>query len=260
MTPKDQSFSVVTWNVLAQSYVRPSRYPTSPPEALEEAHRTRLVRQRVSQLQADVYCLQELEQPVFDALRDDLDDSHVGFFTRRSGHADGTAVFAHKRFGWLRQEVVRFKATRPDDDTRALLVWLSVGRGYHVKIASAHLTWQPDSTPTAEHLGLLQMKELLALRQPPEAWILAGDLNATTQSNVLLAAYEAGMEESCRAQRPWDTTNVNGRCRKIDYLLTEGLNASPSPLPKLTSATPMPSLTEPSDHLPLRVTFEFKGR
>jgi hypothetical protein len=69
------------------------------------------------------------------------------------------------------------------------------------------------------------------------------------------------MAESCRSQRPWDTCNINGRCRKIDYLLySEGrLEPKPGTLPQLTRTTPLPSLTEPSDHLPLAVEFRLPG-
>ena len=104
------------------------------------------------------------------------------------------------------------------------------------------------------------MRELLAHRDataPDALWLLAGDFNAISQSAVVAAALERGMDESCRTQRPWDTCAINGRPRKIDYLLYSAGRLAPQPgvLPRLTRDTALPSLTEPSDHLPLRVEF-----
>lgn len=107
---------------------------------------------------------------------------------------------------------------------------------------------------------MLQLEELLAcLREQPgtPTWLIAGDLNVISQSPVIRRAEAAGLALGARNQRPWDTVNINGNCRKLDYLLyTRGqLCPSPGPLPKLSRDTPMPSSTEPSDHLPLRADF-----
>ncbi|MBC6461583.1 hypothetical protein [Actinomadura sp. HBU206391] len=52
----------------------------------------------------------------------------------------------------------------------------------------------------------------------------------------------------------WPTT-------QLDYLLFSADRLAPHPgtLPKLSPDTAMPSLTEPSDHLPLRVDFVLSG-
>lgn len=85
--------------------------------------------------------------------------------------------------------------------------------------------------------------------------LLAGDLNATSQSPALLAAKERGLALGAAKQRPWDSCNANRRPRKLDYLLYSAgrLDPHPDPLPPLRRDTPMPSLVEPSDHLPLRI-------
>src|SRR5262249_34369258 len=128
-----------------------------------------------------------------------------------------------------------------------------------LRVAVTHLAWAPESTPADEHVGRRQMLEMLARRdaEPDAIWIFAGDFNAISQSAVVEAAYQRGMAESCRAQRPWDTAAINGRTRKIDYLLFSAGRLEPSPgvLPKLTRDSVLPSLDEPSDHLPLRVDF-----
>jgi endonuclease/exonuclease/phosphatase (EEP) superfamily protein YafD len=256
----NQTFSAVTYNVLAQSYVRRDHYPRSPPEALEPARRHALLLARIEQLDADLLCLQELEPSIYDALRARLGATHHAAYAQRRGRPDGSAIFARRsQFGWAGHDVLHYQAHRPDTDDLALVTSLTAG-GEPLHVATTHLTWQPESTPHAEHLGYRQMLELLAFRDASgrrDTWIFAGDFNAISQSAVVTVALERGMDESCRSQRPWDTTAINGRQRKIDYLLfsTGRLTPQPGVLPKLHRDSVLPSLTEPSDHLPLRVDF-----
>jgi endonuclease/exonuclease/phosphatase (EEP) superfamily protein YafD len=121
------------------------------------------------------------------------------------------------------------------------------------------LRWQADSTPKNEHIGHAQLQELLThIEEDAARWLVVGDFNATSDSEVLRGAYARGWEESCRSLRPWDTTNINGRCRKLDYLLyrTGQLIPEPMPLPRLERTTPMPSKEHPSDHLPVSVRYQ----
>lgn len=254
------SFSAVTYNVLAQRYVRVDRYPRSSREALDATARRALLLRRLDDLALDLLCLQEAEVDLVEQLSSRLAATHHVAYAPRANRGEGSAIFARRDvFTWLGHDVLRYAAHRSDDDDLALVAHLSFG-GAALRVACTHLTWQPEETPAAEHLGRRQMLELLAHRASAPAgtiWLLAGDFNAVSQSVVLDAAYQAGMAESCRDQRPWDTTAINGRTRKIDYLLYSAGRLSPRPgvLPKLTRDTVMPSATEPSDHLPLRVDF-----
>jgi endonuclease/exonuclease/phosphatase family metal-dependent hydrolase len=253
-------FSTATYNVLAQCHIRADRYPSSPPEALEADKRRRALLERLDGLPVDLLCLQEVEPDLFDLLRARLDASHQGAFAPRGSGREGSALFARRSvFAWDGHEVLSFAAQRRRDRELALIARLTVaGRPLHVAVT--HLAWQPQDTAPAEHVGRRQIAELLDRRDAAPAdstWIVAGDFNAISQSVVLEEAYRRGLAESCRTQRPWDTTAINRRPRKTDYLLfSEGrLEPDPGILPRLTRATVMPSLTEPSDHLPLRVDF-----
>jgi mRNA deadenylase 3'-5' endonuclease subunit Ccr4 len=254
------TFTAVTYNVLAQSHVHPDRYPLSRPEALDPARRRVLLLDRVAGLDADLLCLQEVEPAVHDDLRVRLDATHHTAYTRPESRPDGLAVFARRAtFTWHGHDVLRYQARRRGSGGAALTVRLGLD-GQPLRVACTHLAWQPHSTPPAEHVGLRQMVELLAHRDSvavDDTWLFAGDFNATSQSAVVAAALGRGMSESCRSQRPWDTSAINGRPRKIDYLLhsTGRLTPHPGVLPKLTPDSALPSLTEPSDHLPLRVDF-----
>jgi mRNA deadenylase 3'-5' endonuclease subunit Ccr4 len=255
-----KTFTAVTYNVLAQSYARPDRYPLSRPEALDPARRHALLLNRITELDADLLCLQELEPEIHQDLSARLGATHHTVYLQRSRRPDGVALFArHSLFGWRGHDELHLQAHRPGDDSLALIAELTFD-AQPLHVVCTHLVWQPDSTPPAEHIGYRQMLELLVHRDataPNATWIFAGDFNATSQSIVLAAALQQGMDESCRDQRPWDTCAINGRPRKIDYLMfsAERLTPRPGALPKLLRDTALPSLTEPSDHLPLRVDF-----
>ncbi len=245
------AFAAVSYNVLAQSFVYPDRYPLSAPEALDPDRRHALVLQRLEGLDADLLCLQEVEPAIYDAARARFEATHHAVYAPRGDRPDGLAILARRaRFEWLGHEILAGPA---------LVAHLSIGDS-PLHVACAHLPWQRDATPPAEHAGYQQMSRLLAHRDataPHDTWVFAGDFNAISQSIVLAAALDAGMEESCRTQRPWDTCAANGRARKLDYLLYSKGRLAPSPgvLPRLTRDTVLPSLAEPSDHLPLRVEF-----
>lgn len=251
------SFTAVTWNILAQAYVFADRYPQCSPEALDAKARRALLVRRARSLEADILCLQEVEADCFQQLESEIfAATHTGFLALKPGRPEGCALFVSKRhFEWLEHWTVNAEK----GDSLAVAARVKHSSGLELAIASAHLNWEADSVPKERHRGLVLLEQLLAgrSRAPNATWLFAGDFNAISQSVVLERAYAAGMAESCRAQRPWDTCNINGRCRKIDYLLfSEGaLVAMPAPLPALKRDTPLPSLTEPSDHLALQVHF-----
>lgn len=255
-----KTFTAVTYNVLAQSYVHADRYPLCPREALDPERRRALLLERVTRLDADLLCLQEVEPAVHDDLCVRLDATHHKGYVPRGPRPEGVAVFARRGlFTWEGNHELRFRANRPGEENVALVARLGFD-GQPLHVACAHLDWQPDSTPPGEHTGRLQMLELTAHREAASddaTWIFAGDFNAISQSSVLEVAYSHGMSESCRSQRPWDTCAINGRPRKIDYLLYSSGRLVPRPgvLPKLTRDSVLPSATEPSDHLPLKVEF-----
>ena len=127
--------------------------------------------------------------------------------------------------------------------------------GHRVGVVSTHLQW---ARPGGSHPGRAQLAALLDALDSEHGWLVCGDFNANSQSEVLQEAYDRGWSLSCRSQRPWDTTNINGRRRKLDYILYRrdgALVPSPGRLPRLERDTPMPSASHPSDHLPVVVDF-----
>ncbi|MFT5686219.1 MAG: mRNA deadenylase 3'-5' endonuclease subunit Ccr4 [Myxococcota bacterium] len=244
--------SVVTYNVLAESYVRPGRYRGVDPVALEPTARRQRVLDRIAGLDADVLCLQEVEPDVFEALTTRL-TSHDGRFAKKLGRPEGSAIFV-RRDALSIESTHTLRYTHGDKCALAFIVHLSDG----LSVASTHLQWAPPRTARDQHIGRLQLIELLAyVDARPDTWLLTGDLNDISEGMVIQAAAERGWKLSCRTQRPWDSSHINGRRRKLDYLLyrSEQLRPEPGTLPTLTGDTPLPTLTEPSDHLPVLVRY-----
>lgn len=252
----DLEFSAATYNVLADAYVRPDRYPLSPPAALASGPRRQLLLARIAALDVDLLCLQEVEAAAHAAIAATLGDAWLGLYAARPRRPDGASLFVRReRLTLQGHETLHYRSPGSDDQL-ALIARLRLGP-HALQIACTHLQWCRDDTPADAHTGRAQLLELIDhLGTGSSETIIAGDLNATSQSPVIQAARDRGLALGAATQRPWDTCNANRRPRKLDYLLhTAGLRPHPHPLPRLQRDTPMPSLTEPSDHLPLRVDF-----
>ena len=256
------TFSVVTWNILADAYIKTGRYDHVPPWALEPPRRRALLLQQIRELDCDLYCLQEVEPGAFSDIEAELSASHDGLYEQKRGKPDGSAIFFRRSALSLeRHTSLHFRATEPGYDHLALVAFLRAKGGQRLALVSTHLRF--SSEPRERHLGAAQMSEILELRRRelPQwpCWLVCGDMNSTSDGPPIALAREAGLDLSCRSQRPWDTVNINGRRRKLDYLLmTPGaLSPAPRPLPALQRDTPMPSGLYPSDHLPLAVDYRW---
>lgn len=246
---------IVSYNVLAQSYVRPDRYVGCSPAHLDRAARLRAVVQRVVGLEAAVLCLQEVEPAVFSALQAALPDAQ-GLYAPKHGRPDGLATFV-RGLEVDHHSVVHFQHADPGFDHIGQLLVLRGPEG-RVRLGNTHLRWQPSDTPPARHQGVLQLAELLdALDGLPAAAaprVVCGDLNANAGSPVLRLARDRGLERTVRGDRPPDTARINGRFRRLDWVLVDpALVGQERPLPRLHGVGPMPGRTEPSDHLPVQV-------
>ena len=251
-------FTAATYNILADAYVRPDRYPLCPPAALDPGPRRALLLRRIAALDVDLLCLQEVEPAAHAAIADRLGDEYLALHAPRRRRPDGASLFLRRAALQLDDHETLHYSAPGSDDQLALIAHLRLGPR-RLLVANTHLQWCRDDTPADAHVGRAQLLELLARDHHDDATrLIAGDLNATSQSCVLQAALDHGMALGAAKQRPWDTCNANRRPRKLDYLLyTRGhLDPRADALPPLRRDTPMPSLVEPSDHLPLRIRFD----
>lgn len=255
------SLRIASYNVLADAYLDPAWFTHVDPAALDPQRRRERLLARIAGLDADVVCLQEVEPACFQRLREGLAaDGYTGVYARKGrGRADGCACF-------LRDESVRLLASEAfhyrdaaaggeDSGHLALVCHVECALG-RVHVANTHLRWAPDDTDPAMHVGWRQVRDLLDRRigPRPERWVICGDLNGTVDSAPIRELLARGWRDACATQ-PQPTCNPHRRAKRIDYLLhTPDLHATPHPLPAIDDRTPLPSIDEPSDHLPVVAT------
>ena len=249
------SFTVVTYNVLADAYIRPRYYPATPPHLLQPGARRGALLERIAGLGADVVCLQEVERATYEAAASRLAGYAAAYARKSGGRPDGCATFS-------RGQARASRRLEYSDGTGhvALLVSLDL-EGRLLGVANSHLKWDPPETPPGDQKGLAQIREVLDAIERFEprcaGWVLCGDFNAEPESVALAEAAGRGWRDAYSGSRA-PTCNPNRHAKRIDYLLhTPELQARPAALPALSDDTPMPSDVEPSDHLALMADFDW---
>lgn len=245
---------VVSWNVLADAYVRRGYYPDTPPEVFERARRRKAVASRIaSHALAEVICLQECDSALFALLETTLSES-TGRLFRKRGRGEGCAIFVRNA---LTTEPTWRELVYSDLSGHVALGVTFAG----ISVVTTHLKWQPAGASDETHAGRQQLAELL------DAWpagprIVCGDLNDDPSGPVLALAKARGLVDAHAAFSNAYTCAANGERKRIDFLLhSADFGATPSPLPSLpteaSSAMPaMPSEGEPSDHVAIDARFE----
>ena len=235
---------VVSWNVLAQSYLRAEYYPFSPPQALTGPERRARLVERAVALRPDVLCLQEVEPEAWTELSAAFPAHEGRFLHKGEGRPDGCGLLVRRALGPVAWRDVRYA-----DGTGHVAL---LARLPELGVATTHLRWHRLDAPGSPGPG--EMRELLAQVPRDQPWIVCGDLNAEADSEVLTLARAHGLRDAYAATPEAWTANSNQRRKRIDFLLLgPGLAGAPLAVPPLGDQTPLPSLEEPSDHLPIGV-------
>jgi mRNA deadenylase 3'-5' endonuclease subunit Ccr4 len=259
-------FTVVTYNVLADSYVRRERYPHVSPELLDPAHRRAALLDHLAGLDADVLCLQEVEQATYSAIAARLSSlGYSGSHCQKAGRKpDGCATFQRDatfaRRAEARLEYDDAQAGAPRSGHVAHLVALDHPGG-RLGIVNTHLKWDPPDTSPKLQYGYRQAAQLLRERDRclPECdgWILCGDLNATPESEVVALIEGQGPRSAYAGRDSAHTASIAGRRKIIDYVFHgSSLRAEPFTVPSLAGLA-LPGPGQPSDHVALVAGFRW---
>lgn len=261
------TFTVATYNVLASAYIRPQRYPFTPEELLDPRRRIPALAEHLATLNADIYCLQEVEDETFAAIDRQLSPLgyHGELAMKGGGKPDGCATFFRTDAFALR-EILRIDYLDGIDGQAhsghvAQVVFLKQAHRT-LGIANTHLKWDPSGTQDEQQYGYRQIIQLLGecetCAPAGTAWIICGDLNAAPDSDVVVALRKAGFEFTHHACRGAYTSNANGKAKTIDYLFhNAALRARPVALPVVEDRTPLPGPGQPSDHVAVIAQFEW---
>ena len=255
---------ILSYNILAPSYARPERYPFTEPWLLAwEARRDRLAA-RLLMADADVLCLQEVEGYIFRYLRERLEPGDFEGIYARKGHnrSDGCATFYRTSAGdsaraFLDSKVLRYSDGdgEPDSGHFALTTrfrW----EGQTLSVTNTHIRWDEPDARGRGHVGYREVSELLetVFADGLEPVALCGDFNATPDRDLIQLALSRGFSDAYAAA-PQPTANSDRTAKRIDYIFhSSACRSQPEPLPMIDDETPLPSETEPSDHLPILAT------
>lgn len=262
------SFTVATYNILADAYIKPAWYPHTPPALLLTETRIPKLLRHIAGLTADMLCLQEVTQDIFAALETHLTAlGYAGRYTQKaSGKPDGCATFYRMAVFTLLKTVRIEYADGPEGHEpsghAAQLLVLQHGE-HRLGVANTHLKWDPPGTPREQQYGYRQVVQLLREWSTQHAadcaaWIVCGDFNVTPESEVVAVLREAGLEFTHHAYTRAYTSNANARAKTIDYLFfSAALQAQPIPLPAIDDHTPLPGPDQPSDHVAVVARFEW---
>lgn len=245
-------FSIASYNILADSYVRPDWFPRTPAALLEPGARTAAVADRVAELGVDVVCLQEVEPAVFAAVERRLGSGWGSAYARKGrGKPDGCATFVSSRLPWKRATPHHYA----DGTGHLALVAVVELAGVELAVANTHVRWSPPGSPEAEHHGHQQLGELLAARDQLAAgarWVICGDFNLRPGAAPLSRLEAAGFSDAFAGRQDDFTTNSAGGAKRIDYIFYgAGLSCRGASVATIDDATPLPSESEPSDHVPV---------
>jgi mRNA deadenylase 3'-5' endonuclease subunit Ccr4 len=256
------SFLAATYNVLCSAYVRPEWYPGVCPGLLDPAVRLPALVRHVEGLNADLLCLQEVEQRAFAALGQRLGPlGYEGYYEKKGGSKrDGCAtLFRKSLFTQRSRRRLDYHDRRPgqpaDSGHVALLLCLE-HEGRLLGVANTHIRWDEPATPREEQVGYRQIVEALQACQEfsprCDGWLVCGDFNRTPDEEGVQAMRQAGFAFSHDSSVTARSCVANGRARLIDYIFhSQNLQSRPVEPPLLKDDTRLPSPEQPSDHLAL---------
>lgn len=253
-------FRVTSWNLLADDYIKADRYARCTADDLAPVIRHGRILKRIASLNADVFCLQEVDRRMWGMIAAQQHGRYEMDWTRRSGtKSDGCATAISHR---LRRHEVRDIAF---DDGHleggpsrrvAQRAVIDVG-GRPVAVYNVHLAWDAAEATDDRRYGLFQARSLLErMRNDGTPIIVCGDFNATPDSDVVRTFLTEGFVDA-HAGATGPTFSMGGVVARIDALLCRGLRPEPVEIPTLTEGTVLPSADEPSDHVPISAWFTF---
>ncbi|MET0464574.1 MAG: endonuclease/exonuclease/phosphatase family protein [Chitinophagaceae bacterium] len=265
MLLEEQFFRLISYNILANSYTNPEWYTHVNSEALAWGARRLALTERIKRLDADVICLQEVEEDAYTLIDFNLrKKGYTGVYAKKGcDKPDGCATFfRHEVMHLLSNEVVYYSDELHEVSRSGhLAIICSFASELGVlRIINTHLKWDGEEKPPECHVGYRQIRELInkyvKADRTTYAWIVCGDLNAQFNSPIVEALINNLFEDAYKGCEQ-NTCNPNRRAKRIDYILyTAGLRAIPERLKEIDDLTPLPSLNEPSDHLPIAATLQ----
>jgi len=271
--------SIMTYNVLAETYMSPMRYAHCPEYARRWSYRGNRIISEISLYKPDILALQEVDH-YYDFFEPKLAKlGYKGIYAKRSGlRLDGCALFYNTNFELVSHQLVEYndlvqihKNDTYKRDNVAIIATLRPKTddpnlaSQHVIVATTHFYWDPKFAFVKREQGRLLLDRVRKVydSESDAAVFIAGDFNSVPESDVYAAFYEDSLR-LFSAYLPFGepethfTTHYYG-C--LDYIWHQPKNAHLievlKPVPKVLceNKCEFPSPRFPSDHLPLMAKY-----
>jgi mRNA deadenylase 3'-5' endonuclease subunit Ccr4 len=249
--------SLISYNVLADSYIKPSFYPKVERSLLLPEFRIPFLLRRIHETLADVMCLQEVEPSVFSFLKTSLEPlGYFSCFCQKKNKPDGCATFVSRHLMTTAIDSLFFQdgnGIEPDSGHLAQILHVEGASG-KIGIANTHFKWDPPNQSKTEKYGLRQASQLLShlssLEPERTAWVVCGDFNAEPYGDIAMLFNDYGFIDAYRNQNAMCTCASNQKARRIDFIVhSKTLCSQPLAIAPIDDSTSLPSEIEPSDHL-----------
>lgn len=262
-------FDLVSYNVLADSYIKTEWYPHADKALLQNDARREFLLETIKAQNADVYCLQEVELDFVVYLDEQLSAEGYQSFYSPKDHdkPDGCATLIRtESFEFIAQQRWFYEDARDSEGENSghvALILHVLFKKRPVTIINTHLKWSGSSDDLMDQWAYRELKHLLSnhreWRRKNESRIIVGDFNLEPQSEVLQLLYDAGFHDA-HAGSEQATCFANGAPKRIDYIFHDKDFESEGEAPREISAdASLPSRDCPSDHCPVKAKLIFKN-
>eukprot|EP01083_Nonionella_stella_P177045 621209_1 len=211
------TFTVLSYNILADKFVNSEMYPNCSAEILDRQFRHLNIAREIKHMDCDVVCMQEVQ--FFDEWKEKFETwGYSAVFQKRTGDKVDGCIIAYKnsKFELISKKVVEFrKYPSPlSKDNIALICVLQLKQDddddllecKRVCIATTHILFNPDRGE--QKLGQLQMlMHTVKQVMPAGPVILGGDFNCLPQSPLFRFITEGSLDYVGLDRRLLDATS-----------------------------------------------------
>jgi endonuclease/exonuclease/phosphatase family metal-dependent hydrolase len=236
---------LVSWNVLADAYIRPQWFPGTSAGLLAPGARTAAILHRIRGFDADVIALQEAD-PALAAAGRRLPGYRTFWAPKGRGRPDGCLTLVRDTVHVIDTRRLFYHDGPEPSGHVAHLLRLTGPDTVTVTVVNTHLTWEQPGTASQDHTGLRQAAELVRVLHGRAAIICAdlNDLPGGPVRQMLTGAGFAGAGDI----RPTSLFNGPER-RALDVVAVRRPGTFTTTVTGVTVPLPGPSC--PSDHVPV---------
>jgi mRNA deadenylase 3'-5' endonuclease subunit Ccr4 len=261
-------FTLCTWNTLAKSLCDDDSFPyVDHVNSLDWSHRQALIEKTLTEMNADIVCLQEVDQDIYDEfiLEFSRKNGYLPSFNKKPHNKDGCCLLVKSKVFHVKS-VLHFhygEFTKEKTPNQVAIIAKLIHKATQkpLCVSTTHL----KAKEGFEEMRAFEMDALLK-ETAYEAWptrIIAGDLNDVVTSPVCDLLRKAQMK-SAYPSGVWTTFKKRATgevCREIDYVWYSS-GVIPIEILEIPNKdvfrSRLPCYEFPSDHLNLMVKFVFE--